>query len=55
MNPGDWSIWFDLGTAERGAARIVAYRHAATLNPLNLNIQELRRLHVLPPTTAGKG
>jgi hypothetical protein len=55
MNPGDWSIWFDLGSAEHGAARTRAYTRAAALNPLNLNIEELRRLHVLPPASAGGG
>jgi O-Antigen ligase len=37
-SPGDWSIWFDLGTASRGSQRRQAYRRAAALNPLNVNV-----------------
>jgi len=55
MNPGDWSIWFDLGSAEPSVARKRAYTRAAALNPLNPNIQELRRLHILPPASTEGG
>jgi tetratricopeptide (TPR) repeat protein len=51
MNPGDWRIWFDLAATERGAALKRAYRRAAALNPLNLNIQALLRLHIIPPAS----
>jgi tetratricopeptide (TPR) repeat protein len=55
LNPGDWKTWFDLGTAERAAARRRAYTHAASLNPLNVNITELGRRHIIPsrPTAGG--
>ncbi len=53
MNPGDWKIWFDLGTAERGSARRRAYTRAAALNPLNLNIVELKRRHIVPSMSTG--
>ena len=55
LNPGDWRTWFDLGTAERGAARRRAYTRAASLNPLNVNITELVRRHVIPSPRAGGG
>jgi hypothetical protein len=53
INPGDWKNWFDLGTAEQGAARRRAYLHAARLNPLNLNIVELQRRNIIPSVTGG--
>jgi tetratricopeptide (TPR) repeat protein len=53
INPGDWKNWFDLGTAEQGAARRRAYLHAARLNPLNLNIVELQRRNIIPSATGG--
>ena len=54
-NPGDWKIWFDLGTAERGVARTRAYTRAAVLNPLNINIVELKRRHLIPSTPTERG
>jgi hypothetical protein len=44
LDPSDWRIWFDLGTASSGRARRSAYRHAATLNPLAEDIRTLRDL-----------
>jgi len=55
MNPGDWKIWFDLGTADRGSARRRAYGRAAALNPLNLNIQDLKRRHVVSSASTEGG
>ena len=36
-DPGDYSIWFDLGTATTGRAQIRAYTRARQLNPLDVN------------------
>jgi tetratricopeptide (TPR) repeat protein len=41
-DPGDWRIWFDLGTASRGSARLAAWRRAAALNPLEEDIRVVR-------------
>jgi tetratricopeptide (TPR) repeat protein len=53
-DPGDWRIWYDLGTASTGAARERAYRRAATLNPLAQDIDTLRELrYALPAAPNG--
>jgi hypothetical protein len=41
-DPGDWRIWFDLGNAGSGQARLAAWRRAARLNPLEEDIQVIR-------------
>jgi hypothetical protein len=46
---GDWAIWYNLGVASDGRARLVAYREAARLNPYSANVSVLRTLGVLPP------
>ena len=38
---GDWELWLGLALASEGDARGVAFRRAATLNPLGTEIQEL--------------
>lgn len=43
-DPSDWSIWYDLAVASRGAERRRAFLRAAELNPLNPNIKVLREL-----------
>jgi Flp pilus assembly protein TadD len=50
-SPGDWSVWYDLGTASEGAAQRRAYEQAERLNPLSRNIDVLRTLGLLPPRT----
>jgi hypothetical protein len=49
--PGDWRLWYDLGTASRGSERERAYRRAAELNPLGRDIEVLReeKRYDLPP------
>jgi Flp pilus assembly protein TadD len=42
MNPYSWRIWFDLGTATSGPARLRAFGEAAALNPLAPEISALR-------------
>jgi len=55
LDPRDWKTWFDLGTAERGSARRRAYLRAAALNPLNVNIVELERRHIIPSEPEERG
>lgn len=43
MNPNDWRIAYDLGLASGGRERRRAYAAAAALNPLEEDIDELRR------------
>ncbi len=43
-SPRDWRVWYDLGIASRGKARLRAYRRAATLNPFGRDIGVLRAL-----------
>jgi hypothetical protein len=48
-NPHDWQIWYDLGRVETGASRARAFVRAATLNPMQPEIEVLRRQgHRLP-------
>jgi O-antigen ligase len=42
--PGEWRIWFDLGNASSGAARLAAWRRAAALNPLEEDIRVVREI-----------
>ncbi len=50
MNPHDWRIWYDLGIASAGRQRERAFVKAATLNPMEDDIEALRRQgHRLPP------
>ena len=42
MNPGDWRIWYDLGIASSGRQRERAFIRAATLNPMEEDIEVLR-------------
>jgi hypothetical protein len=38
---GDWELWLGLTLASKGDARRQAFRHAAALNPLGTEIQQL--------------
>lgn len=50
MNPRDWRIWYDLAIASSGRQRQSAFVKAATLNPLETDIEVLRKQGVrLPP------
>ena len=49
-SPDDWRIWYDLGIASTGSQRERAFVRAATLNPLDNDIEALRDRGVrLPP------
>ena len=50
MSPDDWRIWYDLGIASAGRQRERAFVKAATLNPMEDDIEALRRQgYRLPP------
>jgi O-Antigen ligase len=40
-DPEEWELWLDLGLASEGAARRRAFEHAARLNPLSSELEEL--------------
>jgi tetratricopeptide (TPR) repeat protein len=40
-DPEEWELWLDLGLASEGQARRHAFEHAARLNPLSPELQEL--------------
>jgi tetratricopeptide (TPR) repeat protein len=55
-DPNDWSIWYDLGdAAPTRTLALAAYRRAALLNPRSPNIDLLRRLRILPPSSGSAG
>jgi O-antigen ligase len=50
MSPDDWRIWYDLGIASAGRQRERAFVKAATLNPMEDDIEALRKQgYRLPP------
>ena len=50
MSPDDWRIWYDLGIASAGRQRERAFVKAATLNPMQDDIEALRKQgYRLPP------
>lgn len=52
MNPNDWRIWYELGFATSSRERERAFARAATLNPLERDIQALRAQQGYPPLPA---
>jgi tetratricopeptide (TPR) repeat protein len=40
-DPDEWELWLDLGLASEGPARRRAFEHAARLNPLSPELEEL--------------
>jgi tetratricopeptide (TPR) repeat protein len=40
-DPAEWELWLDLGLASEGPARRRAFEHAARLNPLSPELEEL--------------